>query len=424
LLVVPSRFGTHVVAIGKQRALWTRSDWSEARIRKIVDSLLQNLGAEPTPGGEGLRDVAAPQGPRFSRQTAFELYLQLIAPSQPVLAGVRRLYIAAGGPLARVPFAALVTAKPAGSDEVPDDLRRTKWLIDAFAVVNVPSAYSLQLLRRNEAEGAGGTRSSGALRYVGFGNPDLLGSPLSRGDVAAVAQSGEQAANIASSAGIALADPSAIRQMAQLPGTAVELEAMRRALHSMPASIFTSDQATEQRVRSTDLQGANILTFATHALTATESGAVGEPAIVLTPPEQASLQDDGLLTAPEIATLSIPSDLVILSACNSASTGPSEFSAYTGLVRSFFFAGARNLFASHWPVRDDVAAHLPARVMQIMTQDKSVTLAEALQRATREVRGDTNDSREGGSWSHPFAWAAFTLVGDGERPRAVGGPSR
>ncbi len=45
---------------------------------------------------------------------------------------------------------------------------------------------------------------------------------------------------------------------------------------------------------------------------------MSEPALVLTPPETGTAEDDGLLTASEIGTLDLDADWVILSACNTA----------------------------------------------------------------------------------------------------------
>jgi CHAT domain-containing protein len=49
----------------------------------------------------------------------------------------------------------------------------------------------------------------------------------------------------------------------------------------------------------------------------------GEPALLLTPPEHATEEDDGLLTASEVAQLRLDADWVLLSACNTAArVGP------------------------------------------------------------------------------------------------------
>ena len=60
------------------------------------------------------------------------------------------------------------------------------------------------------------------------------------------------------------------------------------------------------------------LAFATHGLMTGDFKGLAEPALVLTPPENGSELDDGLLTAGEISQLKLDADWVVLSACNTA----------------------------------------------------------------------------------------------------------
>jgi CHAT domain-containing protein len=84
-----------------------------------------------------------------------------------------------------------------------------------------------------------------------------------------------------------------------------------------------------------------VVHFATHGLLAGEAEAIAaakaEPALILTPPDEASEEDDGLLTASEVALLRLDADWVILSACNTAA-GDATFGAESlaGLARAFF----------------------------------------------------------------------------------------
>ena len=112
---------------------------------------------------------------------------------------------------------------------------------------------------------------------------------------------------------------------------------------------------TEKRLKSTPLDGYRIVHFATHGLLAGETAqlanANAEPALVLSPPVVASEEDDGLLTASEISALKLNADWVVMSACNTAGGGKPGAEALSGLARAFFYAGARALLVSHWPVR-------------------------------------------------------------------------
>ncbi len=75
-----------------------------------------------------------------------------------------------------------------------------------------------------------------------------------------------------------------------------------------------------------------------------------EPGLLLTPPATATEEDDGYLTASEIAGLKLDADWVILSACNTAAGGAQGAEALSGLARAFIYAQARALLVSHWEV--------------------------------------------------------------------------
>ncbi len=206
-----------------------------------------------------------------------------------------------------------------------------------------------------------------------------------------------------------LANPDWLRQLAALPGTATELAGLADGAVGA-ARIHTGNDATETRVKGDSaLATARTIVFATHGLLPGEMGAGSEPGLVLTPPAVASAEDDGLLTAAEVANLDLHARYVFLSACNSASgTGSESLSA---LARSFLYAGADALVASHWRVSDEATAALTINMQAAAT----LTPARALQAAMRAVRtgrgaGGTPIPQYQPSWAHPAAWAPFTLI--------------
>ena len=131
---------------------------------------------------------------------------------------------------------------------------------------------------------------------------------------------------------------------------------------------------------------------------------------MLTPPDAASIEDDGLLTASEIANLRLSADWVILSACNTAGgDGRPDAEGLSGLARAFLYAGARSILVSHWPVRDDAAARLTTQTLELVKDDPTIARSEALRRAMLSLMADERDP----SLAHPSAWAPFVVVGDG-----------
>ena len=99
--------------------------------------------------------------------------------------------------------------------------------------------------------------------------------------------------------------------------------------------------------------------FATHGLLAGETASFSknkaEPALLLTPPAEASEEDNGLLTASEVAQLNLDADWVVMSACNTAAGSAEGAETLSGLARAFFYAGSRSLLVSHWYVDSDAA---------------------------------------------------------------------
>lgn len=402
LMVVPSAFGTHVVAVTRDAIEWRRSDWNAGRVRAAVQSLRRDMEGRPRVGPGGAR--------AFDRTTAHQLYRELVGPVAGLLQGRRQVYVAAGGSLAALPFSVLVTAPPAGADDDPGALRATRWFGDEAALVHIPSIQALALLRQ-------APRSSGEPgSFFGVGNP-LLRVDASTNPIDITVPRGADLflrPGRTRDGGV-MANIAGLNQLSPLPGTADELEAVRATLGAPASSLLMAERATEPNVRNANLSRTRILLFSTHGLTVAEGAylGIGESGLVLTPPRQARDGDDGFLAASEVTTLRLDADWVILSACNTA-TGDGVNSAGLGaLARAFFYAGARNLLASHWVVNDGVA---PIMINRTLALERAGTpRAEAFRQAMREIRMDASADTPAVSLAHPYYWAPFVLIGDGGR---------
>lgn len=99
-------------------------------------------------------------------------------------------------------------------------------------------------------------------------------------------------------------------------------------------------------------------------------------------------------------------DLLILSACESASN---DDNANLGLAAVAARSGASSTIASLWSVNDEATALLMDSFYQHWLRDRSdgrpISKAKALSLAQSDVRNATKTS-------HPYYWAAFTLLGD------------
>ena len=130
---------------------------------------------------------------------------------------------------------------------------------------------------------------------------------------------------------------------------AAELCEVGHQLGADPKAVVLGEAATETAIKAMSADGrlarARIVHFATHGLIVGELKGLAEPALVLTPPADdaqagALEQDDGLLTASEVAALKLNADWVVLSACNTAA-GDGNAQALSGLARAYFYARAR-----------------------------------------------------------------------------------
>jgi len=120
--------------------------------------------------------------------------------------------------------------------------------------------------------------------------------------------------------------------------------------------------------------------------------------------------DDGLLTASEVAQLDLNADWVILSACNTASSdGTPGAEGLSGLAKAFFYAGARALLVSHWPVASDAAVKLTTGLFKEAAAHPEIGRAEALRRSMLALMDDGDNPY----FAHPMFWAPFVVVGEG-----------
>lgn len=400
LVVFAGRYNVHTMAIAKDAVDWSQAVYGAATLADDIAQLrLQldpnaavNRGAAPIGGKDETPRVA-----RFDRFRAHILYGELVAPVAHVLAGARHVFTVADGPLSGLPFSVLVTEPPRGDDTDAAAMRETAWMIRRFAMTTLPSVSSLPVIRRFPPVAP----AASARPFVGFGAPDFDGRQAQPTAVAAVQASFFRGA---------FANLEAVRSLPALPQTGPELRQLAAELGAGDDALFLGPRATESAVRGSDLSGVRILAFATHGLLSGDLQGLAEPALAFSPPEVATVDDDGLLTASEVSELQLSADWVILSACNTAGgDGRADGEGLSGLARAFLYAGARAILLSHWPVRDDAAAYLTTRAIGALASGERQRRSEALRRAMLSLMDDAKDP----SLAHPSAWAPFVVVGEG-----------
>lgn len=383
-----------VWAITRNRAEWAEIDAGSAVLSDLVGVLrtgLDPLAQQDAEGAPGSR-AGVVQG--FDLVRAHALYKLVLGPVAPVLAGKRHLIVVPTGPLTSVPFQVLLTAPP-GPQTGVEALRNASWLIKSHALSVLPSVQSLSALRKLAPRGVA------ARPFFGVGDPVLDGRSGPLGPKRGARRSGPQPVRFYRSNG--LADIRAVRELAPLPDTAEEVRTIGKVLGAAPDAINLREAASESRVKAAALSEYRVIHFATHGLVAGDLSGLAEPALVLTPPTVATDADDGLLTASEIAALSLNADWVVLSACNTAAGDGDGAEALSGLARAFFYAGARALLVSHWAVYSQAAAELTTGTFASLAANPKIGRAEAFRGAMLELiaKGEP-----------PSYWAPFVIVGE------------
>jgi CHAT domain-containing protein len=389
VLWLVGRRRTLIMAVRKDRTHFSRVDIGRAALDQAVRELRQGLDPSNV---TSLQDI-----PRFDTTKAHALYRTVFAPIEPALGGARHVFMVPDAGLQSLPLGVLVTTAPEGPVTSMGGYRDVSWLAKRYATTVLPSVGALKSLRRF----ARTARASAP--FIGIGDPTLDGLPG--------ATRGVNLGRLYSRGAVADADE--IRKLPPLPETADELTAMARTLGAGSDDLYLGARANERQVRRVDFKRYRVVAFATHGLMAGEFSDVGEPALVLTPPAQASAEDDGLLTASEIAGLQLDADWVILSACNTAAAdGTPGAEGLSGLARAFFYAGSRTLLVSHWAVLSDAAVKLTTKMLSESAAAPTLPRSEAHRRAMLALATDVENPH----YAHPMFWAPFVVVGEGGAP--------
>jgi CHAT domain-containing protein/tetratricopeptide (TPR) repeat protein len=380
--------------------------WANNRCKELTDAPLARaayFAGEPLP---------------FDHARALRLYKTLFGKIEDLIKG-KQLLLVPSGPLTQLPFHVLVSARSPKGDH-----RSTAWLARQHAITVLPAISSLKALRQV------GRPSAAAKPLMGFGNPLLDGQDDEGVELAKRARKkqscprplsqrvaelfGAQGETLPVKTRGSLADVSVLRSQTSLPETADELCAVARAVGADFDDIRLGARATEREVKAASERGElaehRVVHFATHGLMAGQLRRGSEPGLILTPPAQASEEDDGYLTASEISALKLDADWVILSACNTAAGDSASAETLSGLARAFIYAQTRALLVSHWEVDSNATVKLITSSMREFAGDKTIGRAEALRRAMLALI-DKGDPQE----AHPAYWAPFVLVGEGRR---------
>ena len=106
--------------------------------------------------------------------------------------------------------------------------------------------------------------------------------------------------------------------------------------------------------------------------------------------------------------MSLKSDLVVLSACETARGKFSKGEGVIGLSRAFIYAGTKNLIISLWKVADLPTTELMTKFYEhLLDENKKLSGDINFNTALHQAKIDLINSEYG----HPFFWSSFILIG-------------
>lgn len=304
--------------------------------------------------------------PEF-RQPARQLFDLLLKPAQGQLQGKTNLVISPDASLWELPFQTLVTAA-------------NRYLIEEAAVSYAPS---FTVLREMTKQRKAPTNLHGKTTLLAIGNPFISKETTER---AKFSRRDEK--------------------LEPLPEAEREVKLLAEIYGATESRIYTGAEAREDRIKA-EANDFRILHFATHGILNDATPMYSY--LVLA---QGGKNEDGLLEAWELMETDLGADLVVLSACETARGRIGAGEGVIGLSWALFVAGSPTTVVSHWKVDSAGTSQL------MLTFHKGLNRGSPNQKlhlsTARALRAAAIDLLKSPEYRHPFYWAGFSVVGDGQ----------
>jgi CHAT domain-containing protein len=299
-----------------------------------------------------------------ARKEGRDLYDALLAPV-PTVMRKAQLVVVRDGPLHLVPFDGFIDSEG-------------RYVAETHTVIYEPSATSFYLLTSQRHRPTSSARALLAVGGVPYSAAQLKQASVTRGYDSGT--SGD------------------------LPASKDEVIAADAALRGPGNLLLIGPHATESAFKRAATSQYGTIHLAVHGYASTTER--NRSALVLL--SDPSAGEDGFLQASEIVQLRLNSDLVILSACDTA-VGPIEGEeGIAALSSAFLLAGARSVVSTLWSIDDTFSLFLMKQFYKHLAAHE--TVAAALTAAKRDML------RQYGAAAVPYYWAGFTLEGAANLP--------
>jgi tetratricopeptide (TPR) repeat protein len=271
-------------------------------------------------------------------------------------------------------------------------------LVVKHEIVNLPSASTLAELRKEIADRRPAPKTIAVIANPVFA-PDDNRFALTRKE----ADSESLSPAVSDQLLRAWESGSGAKEIPALPFSEREGSEIIKLAPPESSLLATGFNANRSLLESQSLSQYRFIHFATHGLMNGEYPELSGLILSLYKPDGKKV--DGFLRMHEIYNLNLPSDMVVLSACQTGIGKEIKGEGLVGLTRGFMYAGASRVVASLWKVDDAATAALMEHFYRSLFQEKlspSAALRQAQLRTMQQNR----------RWRSPYYWAAFVLQGE------------
>lgn len=320
------------------------------------------------------------------REPARELYDLLVKPAQAQLSGKTTVCLVPDGSLWELPFQALLSGE-------------NRYFLEDHALFYAPSLSVLREMKKRE------TRPDAALNpanpygastlKVGMNQASTFRTLLAFGNPALSERTVAQARSV-----------NRDQALGPLPEAEREVKSLTQFYRPAESKILIGTEAREETVKA-EAGNYKVLHFATHGILDDANPMYSR--LVLA---SANEREDGFLEAREITNLNLNADLVVLSACQTARGRVAAGEGLIGMSWAFFVAGSPTTVASQWKVDSASTTMLMTNFHQLLTAQESKSGARMAKASA--LRGAALKLLSNAQYRHPFYWAGFVIIGDGD----------
>jgi len=372
----------------KENITFTQIDKNNTKeIDKLVEAFRVDI-AEILQGLGKLTPNRLKQLNQSSQKTLSHLYTLLIEPLSISIKGKDKLLISPDGALRLLPFEALYD--------------NHHYLIEDKEILYTPSGKErVRVTRYNQIEN-NETKNS---KVVIFADPDYLYIPNEK----LIAWEKEDANQIKQGE---IVYTEAFEALSTLPESFNRLETTNKEAKAVADAfdIVDIDEYKRKRANERNLfqtKHPKILHLSTHGFFLNAPNVTNpmlKSGIILTGATKARRfnRDEGIVTALKLSGLQLKNtDLVVLSACQTAEVDSNSTQSVSGLSKAFIQAGAKNVLSTLWSVAELETTTLISDFYNQIAKKRGYSTALREAKLEMITQG-----------KHPFFWGGFVLFGE------------